>query len=40
MKTLKEICDAGIVVNNGEMYYFKNIDDAIEKYKEINTKVK
>jgi len=39
MKTLKEICDAGIVVNNGEMYYFKNIDDAIEKYKEINRKV-
>ena len=40
MKTLKEICDAGIVVDSGEMHYFENIDDAIEKYKEINTKVK
>jgi len=40
MKTLKEICDVGIVVDNGEMHYFDNIDDAIEKYKEINTKVK
>ena len=40
MKTLKEICDAGIVVDNGAMHYFENIDDAIEKYKEINTKVK
>jgi capsular polysaccharide transport system ATP-binding protein len=36
MPTLKEMCDAGIVVNNGSIQYFDNINDAIEKYNEIN----
>ncbi|CAA6819931.1 MAG: Capsular polysaccharide ABC transporter, ATP-binding protein KpsT [uncultured Sulfurovum sp.] len=36
LNTLKEICDAGIVVNNGKIEYFDNIDDAIIKYGIIN----
>jgi len=36
MKTLKELCDAGIVVNNGALYYYENIEDAILEYAEIN----
>jgi len=38
MKTLKEICDAGIVVNQGQMYYYNDINDAISKYENINKK--
>ena len=38
MKTLKEICDSGIVVNGGEIKYYENINDAIEEYEEINKK--
>jgi len=38
MKTLRELCEAGIVVNNGKMSYFENIEDAIDKYAEINKK--
>jgi len=40
MNTLEELCEAGIVVNNGEMVYFKKIADAIEEYNKINKKVK
>jgi capsular polysaccharide transport system ATP-binding protein len=41
MKTLQNICDAGIVVNNGNMEYFTDINDAVEAYNEINkTKAK
>jgi capsular polysaccharide transport system ATP-binding protein len=36
MNTLKEICDAGIVVNDGKIEYFEKIDDAIEQYAMIN----
>ncbi|HHD79328.1 MAG TPA: ABC transporter ATP-binding protein [Epsilonproteobacteria bacterium] len=36
MGTLKEICDAGIVVNKGQMYYYKDINDAITEYENIN----
>ena len=36
MNTLKELCDAGIVVNKGQMTYFQNIEDAIDEYAEIN----
>lgn len=39
MRTLQSICDSGIVVNNGEMYYYENIDDAIAEYAKINEKV-
>jgi len=38
MKTLRELCEAGIVVNNGKMSYFENIEDAINEYAEINKK--
>lgn len=36
MKTLQEICDAGIVVDKGEMRYYDSIDKAIEHYTQIN----
>jgi len=36
MKTLEDICDAGIVVDNGTMSYCENIKDAIIEYAEIN----
>jgi len=38
MKTLREICDAGIVVNNGKIDYHDSIDTAIEEYENINKK--
>jgi len=38
MGTLKEICDAGIVVNQGQMYYYNDINDAINEYENINKK--
>ena len=38
MRTLHEICDAGIVVNSGEMEYFTDIDNAVKEYAEINKK--
>ena len=36
MPILKEICQAGIVVHAGQMYYFEDIDDAIKTYDKIN----
>lgn len=36
MGTLKDICDCGIVVNNGEIQYFEDVNAAISKYAEIN----
>ena len=38
MKTLKEICDVGVVVDEGTMIYYNDINDAIIKYEEINKK--
>jgi capsular polysaccharide transport system ATP-binding protein len=38
MNTLRELCDAGIVVNEGQMYYYQNINDAIDEYEKINKK--
>jgi capsular polysaccharide transport system ATP-binding protein len=38
MKTLREICDAGIVVNNGKIHYYNDIDKAILEYENINKK--
>ena len=38
MKILKELCDAGIVVNEGQMHYYQNINDAIDEYEKINKK--
>ena len=36
MPVLKELCDAGIVVHDGTMRYFDNIDHAIEMYDDLN----
>ena len=36
MGTLRDICDCGIVVNNGEIQYFEDVNAAISKYAEIN----
>jgi len=36
MGTLRDICDVGIVVNNGKMRYFDDINKAIDEYNIIN----
>ncbi len=36
MNTLRELCQSGLLVHEGELEYYENIDDAIERYKEIN----
>ena len=35
MNTLKDFCDTGIVLHDGEVQYFDAIDDAIEFYNSI-----
>lgn len=39
LSTLRELCDAGLVVNEGGVDYFENIEDAIEKYEQINAEL-
>ncbi|MBD3798244.1 MAG: ABC transporter ATP-binding protein, partial [Campylobacterales bacterium] len=36
MPVLKEICDAGIVVHQGQIHYCDDINDAISTYNKIN----
>ena len=36
METLKEFCDAGLVVHNGELHYYDQVDDAIRYYFDLN----
>ncbi|AKF24123.1 ABC transporter ATP-binding protein [Sulfurovum lithotrophicum] len=36
MKTLSELCQAGLLLHEGKLYYYEDIDDAINRYKEIN----
>ena len=36
MQVLEQMCDAGILVDNGKLIYFGKISDAIEAYKAIN----
>jgi len=36
MNTLKEMCDIGLLVHEGELHYYDKIDDAISRYNEIN----
>ena len=36
MNDLKNICDVGIVLNNGKISYYEDINDAIKMYNEIN----
>jgi len=36
MKTLKDMCDVGILLHNNKLTYFEDIKDAIDAYNEIN----
>jgi len=36
MKTLKDICHAGLLLDEGQLYYYDNIDEGIRRYQEIN----
>lgn len=36
MDTLKEFCDAGLVVHNGQLHYYDHIDEAIRYYFDLN----
>ncbi len=36
METLSEICQAGLLVHEGELYYYEDINNAIKHYQEIN----
>jgi len=40
MPILKELCQAGIVVHEGELEYFEDINEAIERYAQINKEKK
>ena len=39
MKTLKEMCDIGLLVHEGQLHFFDNIEDAIARYDAINKEV-
>lgn len=36
MKTLREICQTGLLVHEGELYHYEDINEAIETYEAIN----
>ncbi len=36
MKILSELCTTGLLVHEGQLYYYENIDDAISHYNEIS----
>lgn len=36
MKTLREMCDMGLLVHQGNLYYYEHIEEAIKRYEEIN----
>ncbi len=36
MDTLKRLCSAGILVDDGKIYYYEDIEDAVEAYKNVN----
>jgi len=40
MKTLKQMCQTGLLVHNGQLHFFEDIKDAIDAYEEINKKGK
>lgn len=37
MKTLREMCNIGLLLHEGKLHYYDTIDDAIDRYNEINT---
>jgi capsular polysaccharide transport system ATP-binding protein len=36
MKTLREMCQAGLLVHEGQLYFYEDIDDAIVHYETLN----
>jgi len=36
MPTLKEMCQAGLLLDEGQLYYYDDIDEGIKHYQEIN----
>jgi len=40
MKTLSELCQAGLLLHEGALHYYDDINDGIEEYKKINKKGK
>ena len=40
MKTLSEMCEAGLLLHEGELHYYDDIDEGIKRYVEINKKGK
>jgi len=38
MNTLRELCQSGLLVEQGQLEYYENINNAIERYEEINKK--
>ncbi len=36
MGDLRKICDAGIVINDGKIFYYEDIEDAIKSYHSLN----
>ncbi len=38
MKTLQQMCQTGLLVHEGQLHYYDNIDEAIERYNLINKK--
>jgi capsular polysaccharide transport system ATP-binding protein len=40
MKTLSDMCQAGLLLHEGELHYYEDIDEGIKRYTEINKKGK
>ncbi len=40
MKTLQQMCQTGLLIHDGQLYYYDNIDEAISRYNDINKKGK
>lgn len=36
MRTLREMCQSGLLVHEGELHFFEDIDEGIKRYNEIN----
>ena len=35
MKQVRDLCDAGVVLHQGRLDYFENVNDAIERHREV-----
>ncbi len=38
MKTIEEMCDIGLLLHEGKLFYFEDVKEGIKAYNEINTK--